>query len=188
MYDAVLALGGAQSQGYVTVAEIGPVGMITLRGDLSSKALQKAATAVSGTGFPGLREAKVDGDKGLLWMSPDEVMVLCPYTEAGAATAQLSKALAGEHALAVDVSDARAVFRISGAQVREVIAKLAPVDMVPEAFAAGQVRRTRFAQVAAAFWLVDEQTAQVVCFRSVAQYMFDLLSTVSVEGSEVGYF
>lgn len=188
MSEAVLALGRARAQGYVTVEEIGPLGMITLRGDLSSKALQKAATAVSGGAFPALREAQVAGDRGLLWMSPDELMVLCPYTEAVANTDQMAAALADAHALAVNVSDARAVFRISGAQVREVIAKLAPVDMAPEAFGVGQVRRTRFAQVAAAFWLVDETTAQVVCFRSVAQYMFDLLSTVSAEGTEVGYF
>lgn len=188
MSEAVMVLGGARSQGYVTVTETGPQGMITLRGDLGSKALQTAATGISGTAFPGLRAAHVSGEAGLVWMSPDELLVLCPYAQAAERTAGLATALAGEHALAVNVSDARAVFWIEGAAVREVIAKLAPVDMSPEAFAVGEVRRTRFAQVAAAFWLVDETTAQVVCFRSVAQYMFDLLSTVSAEGNEVGYF
>jgi sarcosine oxidase subunit gamma len=44
------------------------------------------------------------------------------------------------------------------------------------------------AQVAAAFWMVDAQTIQVVCFRSNAQYMFDLLKVAAQPGSEVGFF
>lgn len=188
MSEAVLALGGARSQGYVAVEEIGPQGMITLRGDLSSKALATAVKSAAGAPVPAQRVAETSGETGVLWMSPDELLVLCPYAKAVSVSGDMSAALAGEHALVANVSDARAMFRVHGAEVREVIAKLAPVDMSPEAMPVGQVRRTRFAQVAAAFWLSDDETAHVICFRSVAQYMFDLLSTVSVEGSEVGYF
>ena len=69
-----------------------------------------------------------------------------------------------------------------------MIAKLAPVDMARDAFAPGELRRTRFAQVAAAFWMADESTAQVFCFRSVGQYMFDLLKIAAAPGSKPGYF
>ena len=187
MSEPVLALGGASYDGLVRVEEIGPQGMITIRGDITSGNLQKPVTSVTGSAFPGQREACLNGDKGILWMSPDEVMVLVPYAEAQALTADLAAALSVDHSLVANVSDARACFRLTGEDVREVIAKLAPVDMSRDAFGPGQVRRTRFAQVAAAFWMVDEQTAQIVCFRSVAQYMFDLLSVAAAPGSKVGY-
>ncbi|CUH80021.1 sarcosine oxidase subunit gamma [Tropicibacter naphthalenivorans] len=188
MSKPVLPLGGASSQGIVTVAEHGPAGMITLRGDLSSEALIKAVTDLTGAAMPGQRGANTNGDYGLLWMSPDELLILLPYAEADAAVATLDTALAGTHFLAVNVSDARAQFILKGAAVREVIAKIAPVDLSPAAFAPGEVRRTRFAQVAAGFWLADAETAHVFCFRSVAEYMFNTLRAVSVTGSEVGVF
>ena len=97
-------------------------------------------------------------------------------------------ALSGTHHLAVDVSDARAVFRIAGPQVREVLAKLCPVDLSPAVFQPGDLRRTRAAQVAAALWISGPDEFTLVSFRSVAGYVFDLLKTVSMPGSEVGLF
>jgi sarcosine oxidase subunit gamma len=72
--------------------------------------------------------------------------------------------------------------------LREVIAKLAPVDMSADAFTPGMVRRTRLAQVAAAFWMDDARTVRVVCFRSVAAYMFGILSMSADESSAVNHF
>jgi sarcosine oxidase subunit gamma len=93
------------------------------------------------------------------------------------------------HALAVNVSDARAMFRVSGgAAAREVLAKLCPVDMSPGVFKSGMFRRTRMAQVATAFWMDDNEDIYIICFRSVAQYVFDLLKTAAQPGSKVDVF
>ncbi|MEP2203837.1 MAG: sarcosine oxidase subunit gamma, partial [Tateyamaria sp.] len=67
-------------------------------------------------------------------------------------------------------------------------AKLAPVDLAPGQFTSGMFRRTRMGQVPAAFWLREDGVFEVICFRSVAQYMFDLLSVAAQPGSEVGHF
>ena len=75
-----------------------------------------------------------------------------------------------------------------GAAIREVLAKLTPADLRPGAIGIGEVRRTRLAQVPAAFWLDGEGKATVVCFRSVAEYVFGLLRNASENGSGVGYF
>ena len=93
----------------------------------------------------------------------------------------------GTHFLAVDVSDARAVFTVSGPQAREVMAKLTPVDMSADALPLGAFRRSKLAQVAAAFWMTDNETCQIICFRSTGQYMFDLLKIAAQPGSEVGF-
>ena len=188
MSEVVSALRGKSFEGYVTVADAGPRGMITLRGDLASDALQKTATGVTGAGFPGVRQEKFKGDSGICWMSPDEVLILCPYADVPGAVARLETALAGTHHLIANVSDARALITVTGSEAREAMAKLTPTDLSPTAFGPGQFRRTRLAQVPAAFWMPDQTTFQVVCFRSVARYVFDALAMSARPGSEVAFF
>jgi sarcosine oxidase, subunit gamma len=57
----------------------------------------------------------------------------------------------------------------------------------PQALPIGQIRRTRLAQVAAAFWIRDNETAEIVCFRSVAEYVFGILQISARPGSRVNF-
>ena len=190
MSEAVTALSGAAFSGLVEVADAGLTGMVTLRGTLDDAGFGKAVNAVSGLDVPEQGGATVTGDWGLLWMSPDELMMLCPYDEAGAAAETLAGRLTGGHALAVNVSDARAVIRLTGedAALREVLARLSPADLRPAALPVGRVRRTRVAQAAAAIWFEAPGEARVIAFRSVADYVFALLSGAARPGSETGHF
>ncbi len=188
MSDPVPALGGARFDGFVAVEEMPPRGMITLRGDLSSAELQGAATGATGCALPGPLQAQSNAETGLAWMSPDEVLVLLPYGDVAGTLTTMTAALAGHRHLLADVSDARAVFRLTGPGLREVLAKLTPADMSPEAFPVGAFRRTRLAQAPAALWLRNPEMAEVMCFRSVAQYVFDLLANAAKPGAEVAYW
>lgn len=189
MSEAVSALKNAvYTAGIAEISEMGAVGMITLRGDLAAKPLQKAAVAAAGVNVPDQRQCLTEGTGGMAWMSPDELLIMCAYDDANAKLADLRDKLAGTHALAVNVSDARAVFEVRGPHAREVMAKLAPVDLAPAAFTPGMFRRTRIAQVPAAFWMPQEGVFRIICFRSVAQYVFDVLSVAAQPGSEVGVF
>ncbi|MGV6803101.1 MAG: sarcosine oxidase subunit gamma [Ruegeria sp.] len=188
MSEPISALNHASHEGIAKVEECGLQGMITLRGDLSDKVLIKAVKDATGQKMPGQREANVKGETGVCWMSPDELLVLVPYAEVESKLADMTNALSGVHALAVNVSDARAVFRVSGAHAREVLGKLAPVDLAADAFQPGEIRRSRLAQVAGAFWMDDEETFRVVCFRSAADYVYNLLKVAVQPGSEVGVY
>ncbi|MEM9524341.1 MAG: sarcosine oxidase subunit gamma family protein [Pseudomonadota bacterium] len=188
MSESASALGRARNTGFAIVEEIGLRGMITLRGDLSSIRLRSAVTDLTHVDFPVRGTCVCSAGHGIAWMSPDEILVMCPHDAAGAETAALRKRLEGSHHLVVDVSDARAVFCVRGDASREVIAKLAPVDLHPDSFKPGMFRRTRLAQISAAFWMRDETVFELICFRSVARYVFDLLTTSAKSGAEVGYF
>jgi sarcosine oxidase subunit gamma len=188
MSEPISALNGAvYNQGIAEITALDPIGMISIRGDLTAGYLKKPVKKISGVAMPAMRGINLDGGTGVAWMSPDELLLICPYADVAANLETLHKAIGPNHALAVNVSDARAVFRVTGKHTREVLAKLAPVDTSPEAFAPGTIRRTRLAQVPAAFWMVDADTAELVCFRSVAQYVFDLLKTAAQPGSQVNY-
>ncbi len=187
MSNAVSALDGKTSAGDVTIREDGLRGMISLRGDLGLAKLRSVCTGLTGVDFPKQGQAASTGHQGLAWMSPDEVLVMVPHDAVPDALTKIAKALQGQHHLAVDVSDARAVLIMEGAFCREVIAKLAPVDLHPDAFGPGDFRRSRLGQIAAAFWMRDAACIEVVCFRSVADYAFDLLAAAA-NGGPVGHF
>ncbi len=182
MSNAVSALGNASFDGFAKIREIGPVGMISLRAKPEVKGLAKAIKAAVGTGLPAQRQIEISGDKAAGWMSPDEYLLILPYAETAAAMAAIDKALKGEHYLAVVVSDARAVFHVEGAKADQVIAKLSPVDFAK--MGANELRRTRAAQVAVAFWREGDGYT-LVCFRSVASYVLGLLSHSAMVGSEI---
>jgi sarcosine oxidase, subunit gamma len=188
MSEPISALNKARFEGLTTIEECGLQGMITLRGDLSARALKAGATQAGAAKMPARGRANVTGDNGLCWMSPDEVLVLCPYCDVHDRLEALNVKLGNMFALAVNVSDARAMFRVYGPAAREILAKLCPVDMSPDVFRPGMFRRTRMAQVPAAFWMDEDENVHIICFRSVAEYVFGVLKAAAQKGSDVGYF
>jgi len=183
MSKAVSALDGISHLGFAEVAEAGLRGMITVRGNLASAAMKKAVKSATGTAVPAARRIETAGDRAAAWMSPDELLIMVPYAMAQATVAQIESALAKEHHLVADVSDARAVFTVRGERAHEVLMKLCPVDF--ETLAEGEIRRTRAAQVAAAFWRSGADEFTLVSFRSVASYVMGLLEVSSRSGSEL---
>ena len=172
--------------GYVTVCQEKPSGMITLRGKFDSKPFDNVLKKATGIELPHIRQF-TQGDNGTVaWMSPDELLLLCSWKNKTPLMISLQKALGTRHAMVVDISDACTTFKLKGAKVREVIAKLAPVDLSPGSFAPGEVRRTRFGQIAATFWLISQEEAKIICFRSVGDYMLQQLKAAARSGSELG--
>ncbi len=185
MSNAVSPLQGASFDGFARIEEQGLRGMITLRGDLADAGFKKAVKSLTRCAVPDVRRCEANGDFAVAWMSPDELLILCPHEAAEASVARLSEELAGLHHLVANVSDARAVFRVSGEHATQVLAKLAPVDLSSEAFGPGDFRRTRLAQTPAAFWMPEAGAVELICFRSVADYVFALLSRAAMPGTRV---
>ena len=186
MSDAVTALGGVfYGAGIASVREVGVQGMITLRGDLASDAIKKAVKAATGGAVPVQRECAIKNGAGAAWMSPDELLLLVLYADVNTALGKMQKALGKAHALAVNVSDARAMFHVEGGRAPEVLGKLCPVDFSSDGLQEGTIRRTRMAQVPAALWKSGPESYSVICFRSQARYVYDLLCTAAQPGSEV---
>jgi sarcosine oxidase, subunit gamma len=176
MSDPVTPLGNAAFEGLATVRETGPLGMITLRARPDAAGLAKAVKLATGCALPAQRAILEKDGCAAAWMSPDEYLLILPRGDVPKALADIAKALKDQHHLAAEVSDARAVFSVTGPNADEVIAKLAPVDLAR--LPGGEVRRTRLAQVACALWR-QKDGFTVVTFRSVARYAFDVLANAA---------
>ena len=142
-------------------------GMVTLRGAWDDLA---APLEAEGLAVPEQRRISDGAGAAVAWMSPDEGLVLCDHAAAPGMAARIGAAEG--FVTALDVSDARAVFDVTGEGADDVLAKLSPADLA--AVEAHEMRRSRLAQVAAAFWRIDGGW-RVVCFRSVGTYVEDLL-------------
>lgn len=169
--------------GLATVEAAPPFAMLTLKADLAAPETAAAVQAATGQGVPAQRGLAWQDGRGVAWMAPDELMLFVPTEAVAAAAAAARSALGDGFATLVDVSDARAAFRIAGPHADAVLMKLAPVDLAR--FPEGEIRRSRAGQVAVAFWRSGPDALTLVCFRSVADYMRDLLAAAAAPGGEV---
>ena len=188
MSKANSSLVNSNDTGFVKIEKLSSQGMISLRGHLSSDLIRQAVYLTVSLELPDVRKIKMGTTYAVGWMSPDELLILCPHGEVTGQISSLQSKLKSEHSLVVDVSDARVMFCISGVRSREVVAKLCPVDLAPSQFEVGDFRRTRLAQVPAAFWMQNAETFNILVSRSVARYGFDLLASAAQKGSEVDIF
>lgn len=172
MSEPVQPLGGASFHGASVVREIGPLGMVTLRAKPDLPGLAEAVRAATGCDLPARRRIVTNGAHAAAWMSPDEYLLIGDRADVPAMLDRIAAALGQGHHLAVDVSDARAVFRVEGANAADTLSRLCPVDF--PALADGELRRTRLAQVACALWRQGDGLT-VVTFRSVARYAYDVI-------------
>ncbi len=188
-FESALALRGEPTTTYVSMREITTRGMIDLRGLPGDRKFMAAAKAVLGFDLPKApRTSNSFGDVKVLWLSPDQWLVLCAREKAPSLAAEFAKATENTHALAVDVSDMRSIIRIEGEGSREVMMKGCSLDFTDADFTPGYVRRVRFAEIAALFTIVDASTIDLYVFRSYANYAWDFLLKAARKGSEVGLF
>src|SRR5262245_45875071 len=108
----------------IVVEELSDRGMVDLKGDPYVPGFREGVASVLGLELPlEPRSSATQGSTTVLWLSVDQSLITLPYDEAAQLTARLQAALAKHHALVVDLSDARSVFRISGLGAREVVMK-----------------------------------------------------------------
>ena len=160
----------------IDLREITDRGMIDLRGSASDKKFRAAVKKVLGLDLPKTPRSSVSwGDVKVLWLSIDQWLILCSRAKANELTAALVAELGSVHSLAVNVSDMRAVLRLEGEGVREVLLKGSSLDLLSDDYGPGTVRRMRFAEIAALLHVVENDVFDVYVFRSYADYAWEFL-------------
>ena len=127
------------------IAERPGLGQVNLRGDGADADFRQAVEKALGLILPEAGRAATAGPVTVLWLGPDEWLVV--GEDGGAALVDvLRQALKGVDAAVTDVSDARAVIRLSGSGAEDVLAKGCTLDLHHRVFGPGQVAQSTLAK------------------------------------------
>ena len=188
-FESPLARRAAPQDLAIGLREIADRGMIDLRGLASDRKFMAAAKQALGIELPKSPRTSVSwGEIKVLWLSIDQWLILAPRARAAKLLGALDKSLAGIHALAVDVSDMRAVIRLEGEGGREVLMKGCSLDLLAGEYGPGTVRRMRFAEIAALLHVIGDDVFDVYVFRSYADYAWDYLLATAREPAQIRLF
>jgi sarcosine oxidase, subunit gamma len=188
-FESALAHIAAPDGLCIEMREISDRGMIDLRGLATDKKFLAAVKSELGVDLPKTPRTSVSwGDIKVLWLSVDQWLILCPRAKALTLQNALRKALGSIHSLVVDVSDMRAVIRLEGAAVRQVMLKGSSLDFLSADYKQGTVRRMRFAEIAALVHIVEDEIFDIYVFRSYADYTWEFLLATAKQSSHVQLF
>jgi sarcosine oxidase, subunit gamma len=127
------------------------------------------------------------GDTAILWLGPDEWMIVTAPEEAGRRARSTRAALAQVHHQLVDVGDYYTIIELSGSRTREALMKVTTLDLHPRAFKAGMVAGTVFAHTNAWVWQTADDVAEggpifrVIVRWSMADYLWCVLAEAGHE-------
>jgi sarcosine oxidase subunit gamma len=137
-------------------------------------------------GFP-LEPNTVGGtlERGVVWLAPDEWLVVGLPGTAPAIAAEIEAALAGTHHALVDVSANRAVIEMRGATRHALLASGCPIDLEPEGgWIPGRCAQTLFARAQVILQEMEGAT-RVFVRPSFANYVVDRLSAAAASDATV---
>jgi sarcosine oxidase subunit gamma len=103
--------------------------------------------------------AATGGGRDVLWLGPDEWLVVAPEGTGAETEAAVRQALGGRFGTAVDVSANRAVLELAGPAAREVLATCCGLDLHPRVFGPGQCAQTLLAKAQVVLQQVDDRPA-----------------------------
>lgn len=167
----------------VTLCERPWCGQLVLRGDIGSRAFVGALRRVLGLSAPRTpNTVRKKDDTVILWLGPDEWLIVVPGGRETKLEAELRKALARQHTALTDVSDSRVVIGMTGPDAPKVLMKGCSLDLHPRAFAANQCAQTRLARAHMLLHQLDESPAyDIYVHRSFADYAWRWLEHAAQE-------
>jgi sarcosine oxidase subunit gamma len=166
-----------------SLRELPPPVLLNLRGEASSAEFSSAVSGVLGAAAPDASNTvATSGNIDVLWLGPDEWLIVA-HTEAAADLAErLEAALAGLHHSLVDVSAGRVALELEGAEARAVLAQGMSLDLHPRAFGPGRCAQTGLARVPVILQQIDATPRFRIFVRaSFAPYVAEWLESTIAE-------
>ncbi|WP_051631350.1 sarcosine oxidase subunit gamma [Afifella pfennigii] len=127
----------------------------------------------------------VNGERAVLWLGPDEFLVVAPEAEAGELAEALAAGLADTHHQFTEVSNYYTAILVEGPKARQALMKLTTLDLHPRAFKPGMVAGSNFGHAQAYLWLEHEEEGaarlRLYVRWSMAEYLWCALAEAGRE-------
>jgi len=123
------------------------------------------------------------GQRSVLWLGPDEWLVVDGSTRADDIETTVRQAFAPDWGSVVDVSANRTVVELSGTHARDVLSRGCSLDLHPRSFRPGMCAQTLLAKTAVILWQTDDTpTFKVFVRASFAAHLARWLTDAAVDG------
>jgi sarcosine oxidase subunit gamma len=158
----------------VVFSELPHLGYIVLRGKTDDSAFMQGVASVLGQNVPVQpRQVLQTAEGAVLWLSPDEWLLICPRSRRDAVLAALTAALKGLFAQVVDNSGGFTTLRLAGPEHLALLRQLGPYDF--ESQAMGTLASTVMSKTSVTVVRTDTAGVLLVFRRSFADYLWRLI-------------
>jgi len=160
----------------VSLNDGGFLGQLSLRGfaDAAFVAAVESAIALAPPREP--NRVAQNGESRILWLGPDEWLVVTHEDKTEAYSKKLLELLEGQHFAIADVSEARALIGISGPKARDTLAHGCSLDLHPRVFRTDQCAQTLLARIPIILHQRDDVPSyDIFVQRSLAEYLWNWL-------------
>ncbi|MFX1820527.1 sarcosine oxidase subunit gamma family protein [Pseudarthrobacter sp. CC4] len=160
--------------GVAEISEVSFLTMVGLRVSRDSDAGQRIASVTGGLpaacgGVAGT------GDTSVLWLGPQEFLVVAPreaHESLGGSLIQaLREALGDGEGQVVDLSANRTTFELTGPRARAVLEKGCSLDLHPRVLKAGTALSTEVGNIPVVLWKTGEQSYRIFPRASFADFL-----------------
>lgn len=181
--DGLIGPIGGPADAGVVLRERRHLGKLILRGEPSDETFIAGATKCLGAAPPREPNRTDIGDaRTIVWLAPNEWLVVTDPGAEEALEAALSGALADTHHAVTNVSDNSTIIRLAGKAARTVMMKGCSIDLHPREFAPGRSAQSHLAQALVTFWQIDARPTYDIQVRpSFAAYLWAWLVDASLE-------
>lgn len=163
----------------LVVSELGHLGKLNIRG--GADILPAVKTRTGCTSLPGNNSFVAVGDRRLVWLAPDEFMLLCDAGSEVDIHNQLTIDFDSIHAAVTNVTDSLCALRLKGPALRQVLAKGCALDLHPSVFAAGQSAQTMLSHAAVTLIAESDDQFILICRTSFAAFVAAWLADAGME-------
>jgi len=158
----------------IVLAELPHMGYLVLRGKPDDAAFMQAVAGVLGQALPTQPMTVLNTDAGaVLWVSPDEWLLVCKRSRRDSLLAALTSAVQGLFAQIVDNSGGLTSMRLAGPDHIQLLRQLGPYDY--ESLAVGRCASTVVSKTGLTVVRTDTAGVVLVFRRSFADYTWRLL-------------
>jgi sarcosine oxidase subunit gamma len=149
------------------------LGHVNIRGASDNPNFMAAAKKLLGVELPTQANTfLVAAANTILWLGPNEWLVITPQNKATALVEQLEQQLADTFSAVNDVSGGNTVLEISGHKAQALLLKGCPLDLHHSVFSSGQCAQTVLAKTSMMLWQLDNApTYRLIVRRSFADYL-----------------
>ena len=160
-------------------SEMAHLGKLNLRGQND---LTKAVKVITGCTFPPkANRFQSAGDRHVVWLGPDEYLLLCEPGKEQELQDSLDSMIPSAHFAITDVSDSLCALSLCGPAVRAVLAKGCGLDLHPKQFTAGQSAQSLLALSSVTLMAMADDAFILICRTSFAPYVQRWLCDAALE-------